>query len=317
MYSCQPWARDREPARPAVVAQRGHGHLGPVGGARRAGAGAPPRARRARRRRCRPRPTTSSPTVRLIGNRPPSISGETPSMITRDGACSCVEPGFACACSAWTFASVAMIPPPPRRRSVSRGHFTEPRRPARSGPAGRALIQQRASQILARGRIVPRAILTRIDHGEGAEEEGAVDRSLSRFPAILEWAVRVRGGAMPRAGREETQDIHGEGGTPTGKPGGGEGGGGGGEGGGGGGQIAVHTPRPWAVASTPRVEVRREATHEPRARWPNRKSPAESSIAAGKVRIQARPMLRMVAIWMPDCWPTWCRRRPRRARGSC
>ena len=30
--------------------------------------------------------TTSSPTVRLIGNRPPSISGRTPSMITRDGA---------------------------------------------------------------------------------------------------------------------------------------------------------------------------------------------------------------------------------------
>ncbi len=29
--------------------------------------------------------TTSSPTVRLIGNRPPSTSGETPSMITRDG----------------------------------------------------------------------------------------------------------------------------------------------------------------------------------------------------------------------------------------
>ena len=87
--SLRPCTRSR-PARstvnarlPAIVAERRHRHLAPGGVAALPVQQRRRQRRRGRRRRCRPRRSTSSPTVRLIGNRPASTSGCTPSMITR------------------------------------------------------------------------------------------------------------------------------------------------------------------------------------------------------------------------------------------
>ena len=157
---------DREPARPAVVDQQGHRHLGPVGGP----GGPVPEHRHdhvvavgedvgRHHHLLADRPLDREPAAVDLGRDP---------FDDHPGRCLLVR-------RAWLRVRLFRLDLRFRRHdspsaaapSVSRGPFIEPHRPARSGPAGRALIPQRASQILARGRIVSRAIVTRIDHGDG------------------------------------------------------------------------------------------------------------------------------------------------------